>query len=164
MRVHCRREAGSPRSCSDPFAFASFLAFTLALANLVMNMNGRRRRRAAGCEENRPSLAGLVDSTAELLAGLAGGPGGQCGRAARVCRAGAQLHTRHGEMGRLVAELGGQLLDPAAQVALAGWQNCRAVHPGCPVPPPPRSPPPPGAVAKLWDIVLDTVTGHLQQP
>ena len=52
----------------------------------------------------------------------------------------------------------------AAQVALAGWQNCRAVHPGCPVPPPPRSPPPPGAVAKLWDIVFDTVTGHLQQP
>ena len=36
-----KRDMGSDRSasCTDPFAIFSFLAFALAVANLVMNMN-----------------------------------------------------------------------------------------------------------------------------
>ena len=30
-------EAGEARACSDPLSFASFLAFALAVSNLVMN-------------------------------------------------------------------------------------------------------------------------------
>ena len=30
-------EAGAARTCSDPLSFASFLAFALAVSNLVMN-------------------------------------------------------------------------------------------------------------------------------
>jgi len=43
---------GTARSgCSDPFAIFSFLAFALAVANFLMDMNGNRRRRRSldGC-------------------------------------------------------------------------------------------------------------------
>merc|ERR1712113_635453 len=45
-----KREEGTGRSCSDPLSFASFLAFALAVANLMMNGGGKRRKReTASC-------------------------------------------------------------------------------------------------------------------
>ena len=43
-----KREEGTPRSCSDPLSFASFLAFALAVSNLIMN-NMKRRKRSVSC-------------------------------------------------------------------------------------------------------------------
>ena len=37
--------SGRSSSCSDPFAIFSFMAFALAVANLVMNMNAGGGRR-----------------------------------------------------------------------------------------------------------------------
>ena len=46
-----KREEGTGRSCSDPLSFASFLAFALAVANLMMNGGGgkRRKRESRSC-------------------------------------------------------------------------------------------------------------------
>ena len=44
-----KREEGTPRSCSDPLSFASFLAFALAVSNLIMN-NMKRRKRSVSCQ------------------------------------------------------------------------------------------------------------------
>ena len=65
-----KREEGTARSCSDPLSFASFLAFALAVANLMMG-NGRRRRSSS---ENscihRDLKEDLIMSTSTIVTGV----------------------------------------------------------------------------------------------
>ena len=63
-----KREAGTPRSCSDPLSFASFLAFALAVSNLMMNAGGgRRKRRSVMCEERSGEARDRVSETMSII-------------------------------------------------------------------------------------------------
>ena len=107
-----RREEGTGRSCSDPLSFASFLAFALAVANLMMG-NGRRRKKRspAACLE-RDLKDDLIMATSTILTGAVFSydeSGGFCRRRRTLCDTGNQLR-QFGEVGRLMAE-GTELLD-----------------------------------------------------
>ena len=107
-----KREEGTARSCSDPLSFASFLAFALAVANLMMG-NGRRRKKRspAACLE-RDLKDDLIMATSTILTGAVFSydeSGGFCRRRRTLCDTGNQLR-QFGEVGRLMAE-GTELLD-----------------------------------------------------
>ena len=107
-----KREEGTARSCSDPLSFASFLAFALAVANLMMG-NGRRRKKRspAACLE-RDLKDDLIMATSTILTGAVFSydeSGGFCRRRRTLCDTGNQLR-QFGDVGRLMAE-GTELLD-----------------------------------------------------
>ena len=105
-----KREDGTARSCSDPLSFASFLAFALAVANLMMGNGGRRKKRSPSCVD-RDLKDDLIRSTATIVTGVVTSydeSGGFC-RSRTLCDTGNRL--RHfGRVGRLMAE-GSELLD-----------------------------------------------------
>ena len=98
------------RSCSDPLSFASFLAFALAVANLMMGQGGRRKKRAPTCVD-RDLKEDLIMATSTIITGVVFSydeSGGLC-RGRTLCDTGKQLR-QFGEVGRLMAE-GAELLD-----------------------------------------------------
>ena len=64
-----QEEAGEARACSDPLSFASFLAFALAVSNLVMN-NMRRRRRSVKCAAEQRLEERLEQAVTTVFTGM----------------------------------------------------------------------------------------------
>ena len=62
-----KREEGTPRSCSDPLSFASFLAFALAVANLMMN---KRQKRSVACDYKSIEKQNLTLATSTVIYGI----------------------------------------------------------------------------------------------
>ena len=111
-----KREEGTARSCSDPLSFASFLAFALAVANLMMGRR-RRRRRSPTCLD-RDLKEDLIMATSTVITGVVASydeSGGFC-RSRTLCDTGARLR-QLGRVGRLMAE-GSELLDPGISQAI----------------------------------------------
>ena len=118
-----KREEGTARSCSDPLSFASFLAFALAVANLMMGRR-RRRRRSPTCLD-RDLKEDLIMATSTVITGVVASydeSGGFC-RSRTLCDTGARLR-QLGGVGRLMAE-GSELLDPGISQAI---QVAHLVH------------------------------------
>ena len=101
-----RREEGTGRSCSDPLSFASFLAFALAVANLMMGQ-GRRRKRSVpeGSCIDRDLKEDLIMSTSTIVTGVVYSYDQSVGacRERILCHTGRQLR-QYGEVGQLMAE------------------------------------------------------------
>lgn len=101
-----KREEGTARSCSDPLSFASFLAFALAVANLMMG-NGRRRKRSSS--ENfcidRDLKEDLIMSTSTIVTGVVFSfdQSRESCRERILCDTGRQLR-HYGEVGQLMAD------------------------------------------------------------
>ena len=62
-----KRDEGTGRSCSDPLSFASFLAFALAVANLMMGQGRRRKKRSCLAQDLKEDL---IMSTSTILTGV----------------------------------------------------------------------------------------------
>ena len=106
-----KREEGSARSCSDPLSFASFLAFALAVANLMMGNGRRRKKRSPATCIDRDLKDDLIMATSTIITGVVFSydeSGGFC-RSRTLCDTGKQLR-QFGRVGRLMAE-GTELLD-----------------------------------------------------
>ena len=106
-----KREEGSARSCSDPLSFASFLAFALAVANLMMGNGRRRKKRSPATCLDRDLKDDLIMATSTIITGVVFSydeSGGFC-RSRTLCDTGKQLR-QFGRVGRLMAE-GTELLD-----------------------------------------------------
>ena len=65
-----QEEAGEARACSDPLSFASFLAFALAVSNLVMNNMRKRRKRSVKCRAERRLEERLEQAVATVFTGM----------------------------------------------------------------------------------------------
>ena len=65
-----QEEAGEARACSDPLSFASFLAFALAVSNLVMNNMRKRRKRSVKCGAERRLEERLEQAVATVFTGM----------------------------------------------------------------------------------------------
>ena len=103
-----KRDEGTPRSCSDPLSFASFLAFALAVANLMMGM-GRRRKRSASCGNMaRKHLSLAVADVYHVVMSSEELSSSEC-RQLAYCQLGRRLST-FGKTGQIVAE-GTSLID-----------------------------------------------------
>lgn len=63
-------EAGEARACSDPLSFASFLAFALAVSNLLMNQMPRRKKRSARCEAEQRLEERLGRAVTTIFTGM----------------------------------------------------------------------------------------------
>ena len=64
-----KREEGTPRSCSDPLSFASFLAFALAVSNLMMGK--KRKKRSMVCNNNKSiEKQNLTLATSTVIHGI----------------------------------------------------------------------------------------------
>ena len=106
-----KREEGSARSCSDPLSFASFLAFALAVANLMMGNGRRKKKRSPATCIDRDLKDDLIMATSTIITGVVFSydeSGGFC-RSRTLCDTGKQLR-QFGRVGRLMAE-GTELLD-----------------------------------------------------
>ena len=65
-----QEEAGEARACSDPLSFASFLAFALAVSNLVMNNMKRRRKRSVKCGAEQRLEERLEQAVTTVFTGM----------------------------------------------------------------------------------------------
>ena len=63
-----KREEGTPRSCSDPLSFASFLAFALAVSNLMMGK--KRKKRSVVCNNKSIEKQNLTLATSTVIHGI----------------------------------------------------------------------------------------------
>ena len=98
-----KREEGTPRSCSDPLSFASFLAFALAVSNLMMGRK-RKRRSLVKCE-HKEWTHNTTQATSSVIAAIISSQNmldKDC-RTQVHCQAGREL-SRHGKVGSLIAE------------------------------------------------------------
>ena len=105
-----KREEGTARSCSDPLSFASFLAFALAVANLMMGNGRRRKKRSATCVD-RDLKEDLIMATSTIITGVVFSydESRDLCRSRTLCDTGKQLR-QFGPVGKLMAE-GTQLLE-----------------------------------------------------
>ena len=90
-------EAGEARACSDPLSFASFLAFALAVSNLLMNQMPRRKKRSARCGAEQRLEERLGEAVTTVFTGML-----------RAQRAGEEEGRRgaHTAIGEQLARLG----------------------------------------------------------
>ena len=65
-----QEEAGEARACSDPLSFASFLAFALAVSNLVMNNMRKRRKRSVKCGAEQRLEERLEQAVTTVFTGM----------------------------------------------------------------------------------------------
>ena len=103
-----KREEGTPRSCSDPLSFASFLAFALAVSNLMMGR--KRKRRSTDICQHKEWSQNSTQATSSVIAAILSTQNmldKDC-RTQAHCQAGREL-SRLGKVGSLIAE-GSQLL------------------------------------------------------
>ena len=103
-----KREEGTPRSCSDPLSFASFLAFALAVANLMMGQ-GKRRKRSVSCDNNaKKQLTVAVAEVYQVVMASEDIRTRECKQLA-YCHLGRRLST-YGKTGQIIGQ-GTSLID-----------------------------------------------------